>query len=191
VSSDSGPGPGRRLTVRELRWTDFDPIREIYWLLYDEREAHSDVGIHLFDTRPDYADEVTWFANLFRSVAAGDAVVAVGEEDGVVIGHCTVRRFGPGPRSETSHMGELGILVHRDHRGRGIGRALLADVLRQCDGRFDSVRLSVFSTNRRARKLYEEFGFVHVGTVPRVFRRGDRYIDEEIMVRPLSAPPNR
>ena len=178
------------LTVRELRWSDFDAIRETYLRLYDERESNPEIGIHLFAVRPSYADEVAWFANLYRSVLSGEAVVSVGVRDGVVVGHCTVRRLYPGPDSETAHNGVLGIVVDAPHRGTGVGRAILADALRQCVGRFEVVRLSVFATNRRARKLYEEFGFVYVGTMPRMVHRGDRYIDEELMVTTIG-PPNR
>ena len=188
VAADASRGG---VTVRELRWSDFDPIREMYLLLYEERETNPEIGIHRFHARPSYADEVAWFANLYRAVLAGDAVVSVGVADGVVVGHCTVRRIEPGANSETDHNGVLGIVVHRDYRSRGIGRAILADALRQCEGRFEVVRLSVFATNRRARKLYEEFGFVHVGTFPRHVHRGDRYVDEELMAKVLPGAPNR
>jgi ribosomal protein S18 acetylase RimI-like enzyme len=191
VSPPDTSGASGGAAVRELRWSDFDAIREAYWLLYAERESDPGIGIHLFSTPPSYADEVGWFTNLFRAVLAGDAVVSVAERDGVAVGHCTVQRVGPRPDSETGHVGLLGVLVHRDHRGHGVGRALLAHALAQCEGRFDNVRLSVFATNTRARKLYEEFGFVHVGTYPRGILRGDRYIDEILMVKPLAHPPNR
>jgi RimJ/RimL family protein N-acetyltransferase len=177
------------VSIRELRWSDFDAVRDTYLLLYDEREQNSEIGITLFESRPSYSDEVAWFADLYRRVLAGDALVAVAESDGRSVGQCTVRRVGPTAESEAGHVGELGILVHRDHRGRGIGRALLARVLEACAGKFELVRLSVFATNVRARKLYEEFGFVRVGTLPRAIRRGTAYFDEELMVRPLPRSP--
>ena len=176
------------VSVRELRWSDFDPIRETYWLLYDERPQQPDLGITLFGTPPSLADEVEWFSQLYRKVLAGNAVVAVGELDGTYAGHCTVARVGPGPSSEAAHVGELGILVHRDRRGRGVGRAMMAHALAQSAGKFELVRLSVFSSNVRARKLYEEFGFEEVGTLPRAIRRGEVYFDEVLMVKRLVPP---
>lgn len=52
------------------------------------------------------------------------------------------------------------LCVASAHRGRGIGSAVLRDVVRaaQSDGR--TVRLSVWSGNTGARRLYESCGFV-------------------------------
>jgi RimJ/RimL family protein N-acetyltransferase len=192
MTSAPAPGPAKtpnEIVVRELRWTDFDPIRETFFRLFDEREVNPELGITLFDTRPSLEEEVTWFANLYRRVLQGEAVVAVAERAGAVVGHCTVSRVGPAAGSEAAHVGELGILVDREHRGKGVGRALLADALRQCRGKFEVVRLSVFSVNVRARRLYEEFGFVGVGHRAKAVHRGDRYFDEDLMQLDLARFP--
>jgi RimJ/RimL family protein N-acetyltransferase len=173
--------PAIPTVLRELRWSDFDALREAYYLLYEEREVHEELGITLFRTRPSYEDEVAWFAGYYRRAVSGALVAVVAERNGVLIGHCGVRRVGPSEDSEASHVGELGIMVRRDYRGTGVGRALLRAALRQCRGKFEVVRLSVFSVNTRARRLYEEFGFVYVGTIPRAIRRGKRYFDEDLM----------
>jgi RimJ/RimL family protein N-acetyltransferase len=188
---DSGPAL-RDFVVRELRWTDFPSLRELYYLLYEEREVNPEIGITLFAARPTDEDEVAWFSSLYRRSVSGESIVAVAERDGTVVGSCTVRTVGPTTTSETAHVGELGILVHRDHRARGIGRALLRHALDQCRTKFELVRLTVFSVNVRARRLYEEFGFAFVGTLPRAIRRGDRYFDEDLMVLDLNpASANR
>jgi ribosomal protein S18 acetylase RimI-like enzyme len=112
----------------------------------------------------------------------------VGEHDGVLAGHVTVGRVSPAPRHEAAHVGELGILVHRDHRGSGVGEALMREAIRQCRGTFELVRLSVFSVNTRARRLYERHGFVCIGTRPAAVKRGDTYYDEDLMVLDLRSP---
>jgi RimJ/RimL family protein N-acetyltransferase len=171
----------RFVVTRELRWNDFDPLREMYYLLYDERETNPLIGIHLFAERPSYADEVRWFSGLYLRVLSGDSVVRIAELEGEVVGSCVVNRDGPTPTSETGHTGTLGIMVHRDFRGRGAGRALMASVLDGCRGKFDFVQLSVSVENPRARKLYEEFGFAPFGRRPAAGRRGDRYLDSDLM----------
>ncbi len=179
------------ITVRDLRWTDFDSFRDIYWALYDERESQRDIGITLYGTRPSFADEVGWFTDLYRRATAGSTIVVVAEKDGVPIGHCAIRSLGANDDFESAHVGELGILVHRDHRGSGAGRALMRRSLELAARRFEVVRLSVFATNVRARRLYEEFGFAYVGTIPRVVRRGSDYFDEVLMVKEISRPSDR
>jgi len=179
------PGAGSGIVVRELRWSDFDPLREMYYLLYDERETNPEIGLTLFSTRPTIEDETAWFTGLFRRVMSGDAVVSIAEHNAVVVGNCTIGRVGPSPTHEAAHVGLLGIIVHRDHRGTGVGTALLANALDQARARFEVVNLSVLTVNRRARRLYERFGFRYVGTRPAHLKRGDRYFDEDLMVLDL------
>ena len=50
-----------------------------------------------------------------------------------------------------------------EHRGRGVGSALIEEVLAEGAGAGRPVRLHVVSSNP-ARRLYERLGFVHVGT---------------------------
>jgi RimJ/RimL family protein N-acetyltransferase len=177
--------PRASVTVRELRWSDFDPIREIYYLLYEERETFPDIGITLFEQRPTLADEVNWFAGFYQKVLGGDVVDRVAEVDGVVVGNCAVSRKGPSRTSESGHIGVLGILVHRDFRGRGVGDALMTATLAACRGIFELIQLQVFVVNPRARALYERHGFVETGRVPAAARRRGRYLDDFEMVLDL------
>jgi len=177
------------MIVRSVRWSDFDHTREIYYGLYDERDRGEPIGITLFENRPSLADEVDWFARQYHRVLAGDAVMSVAEVDGRVVGNCVIGRSGPNASSEMGHVGVLGILVDPAFRGKGVGSALLRHALDACRGKFEVVRLSVFSVNEKAQKLYRRFGFEVCGHVPRAVRRGTTYFDEEEMVLLLDRPP--
>ncbi len=185
------PAGGPPVRVRDLRWEDFEPLCEAYYLLYDERERGEPHGIHLFRDRPGLSDEVRWFESLYRRAIEGEIVVVVGEVGGRAVGNCTVGPVGTTRNSEAGHVGVLGVLVHRDHRGRGVGTALLDAAIARCRGKFELVRLSVFATNVRAKALYERLGFRTVGRVPRAYHRGTEYIDEELMVLDLHDAPAR
>lgn len=64
--------------------------------------------------------------------------------------------------------GELlmdGISVTRSHRGKGVGKRLLAEIESHViKEKLSSIRLDVIDGNPRARKLYEQQGFVAVKT---------------------------
>lgn len=180
--------PTTGLVVRPVRWEDFSGVREIYWELYDERDAGEPIGITLFAVRPSVEDEVQWFAGVFAKVLAGHTIYLVAEQDGQVVGGCTVTRAAPGPSSEQAHVGELGILVRRGFRGRGVGAALLEAAISEARRKFELVYLSVFSVNTTARRLYERFGFSVCGHLPRVVKRRGQYFDEERMVLVFPAP---
>jgi ribosomal protein S18 acetylase RimI-like enzyme len=173
--------------VRELRWQDFDDIRETYYRFYDERDRGVPIGLHLLETRPSLTEEADWFVKTFRSVLDGERIVSVAEVDGRVVGHCSIWRAAPAT-AENGHVGILGIVVDERCRGQGVGTALLRDALDRARGKFEVVRLSVFATNERAQKLYRRFGFVDCGRIPRAIRRGATYIDEIEMVLVLAPP---
>ncbi|HYA58119.1 MAG TPA: GNAT family N-acetyltransferase [Thermoplasmata archaeon] len=180
------------MVLRALRWADFEALVDIYWALYDEREEDSSVGIHLFAERPTRDGEVEWFSSLFQKVLRGETIFVVAEEDGRAVGSCAIGSASPGGLpSETSHVGVLGILIDRNYRGRGIGTALLVKALDEARGRFDRVRLGVFASNDRARRLYERVGFRLTGRLVGEVKRGDRYIDEDLMTLDLRSwvPP--
>ncbi|EQD53782.1 GCN5-related N-acetyltransferase domain protein, partial [mine drainage metagenome] len=114
---------------------------------------------------------------------------------GRVAGSCTVAPVGGLRRGESGHVGELGILVGAAYRGRGVGTALLRHALDGAVGRFEQVRLMVFATNDRAKRLYLREGFVPCGRFPRAVKRDGRYGDLDAMVldladrRPEGGPP--
>jgi L-phenylalanine/L-methionine N-acetyltransferase len=175
--------------VRELRWNDLHDLSDGYFRLYDEREEGVPIGITLFASRPDHEGQVNWFTGLYRRVLAGEAVCRIAEVDGRAVGSCTVTRVGSTPDHELGHLGELGILVHRDYRDRGVGAALLRETIGACRGKFDLVRLSVFTNNARAIALYRRFGFRSYGREPAAIRRGGTYIDLDLMSLDLRDAP--
>ena len=53
-----------------------------------------------------------------------------------------------------------GLVVHRDHRGRGLGRLLTADLTRAALEGYGTSTLGVFSDNHTAIGLYHSLGYV-------------------------------
>ena len=179
------------MVVRGVRWDDFDDLREIYYRLYDEREQGEPIGITLHTERPSLSDEVEWFGRAYRGVLSGDEVISVADVSGHVVGSCHIRRLGPTSTSESGHVAVLGIVVDAPYRGRGIGEALMRNALERCRGKFEVIRLTVFSINERAQRLYRRIGFVPCGHHPRAVLRGGQYFDEEEMVLLLDSFPGR
>ncbi|HEV2519752.1 MAG TPA: GNAT family N-acetyltransferase [Thermoplasmata archaeon] len=177
------------MSIRDLRPTDYEALRDAYWLCYDERDAGYSIGILLFREKPSEADEARWFAQVLKRVETQQEMVLIAEIDGRAVGSCSLTQCGPGPRSECSHMGDLGILVHRDYRAHGLGSQLLGEAIRRARTRYELVRLWVHSDNPNAKRLYERYGFVTCGLLPAAVKRGERYIDLEMMVLDLRNRP--
>ncbi len=174
-----------RVEVRPLRWEDFAEVVRSYYACYDQRERGEAIGITLFATRPSMAEEVDWFAALYKRTLGGDAIALVAEEDGRFAGLCTVSAAAV---TESAHVGTLGVLLNAAARGHGVGEALLRATIERCRGRFGLIQLEVFADNDAAKRLYTRLGFVPAGSLPAAIRRGERSIDVDRMYLRLPPP---
>ncbi len=170
--------------IRELDWNDMHDLISNYYTLYDEVKENRDLGIVLFNEKPSYESEIRWFADLYADVHSGNAVAVVAEEDSGVVGICDVHRLRPD--SEVDHTGVLGIVIKKEYRGRGIGRKLMAEAISRCRGKFENLKLDVFTLNTRAISLYAKMGFKECGRISRSVKRNGRFIDELTMIRELT-----
>lgn len=103
-------------------------------------------------------------------------------DTGRVVGAITCERE---PRRKVQHIAHLvGMMVADTHRGRGIGRALLAAALAQLRATpgLSQVTLSVTAGNRAALALYAGAGFERYGSLPDAIRLPDgRSLAKELM----------
>lgn len=100
-----------------------------------------------------------------------------------------------------AHSGKLGIMVHPEFWGQGVGSALMSAVLRLADDWLNLLRLElqVYTHNDAAIHLYKKYGFAAEGIKRRAVFGDGRYFDDLIMSRlrqalwgaapPLSPPP--
>jgi putative acetyltransferase len=86
----------------------------------------------------------------------------VAELDGKVVGHLGLLTTTV-PRRR--HVANFGIAVHDEFHRKGVGSALVAEMIRLCDNYLNIVRLelTVHPDNERAIALYEKFGFEREG----------------------------
>ena len=116
-------------------------------------------------------------AKVATLASAGRYIVA--EEDGTPIGHAFL---DPMPMRANAHVFTLTIVVHPGHTERGIGHAMLRDLLdwAQCDPRVGKVELNVRAGNLRAQRLYRSLGFVEEARFRRRGRRTDGEYEDDL-----------
>jgi ribosomal protein S18 acetylase RimI-like enzyme len=74
--------------------------------------------------------------------------------DGVEVGQLVI--------DDTDDVRIVDVTVRHSHRSRGIGSTILRDVITKASASGQAVRLSVWSGNTGAQRLYARLGFVHV-----------------------------
>ena len=128
---------------------DAEAIRTIYNL----EVADSTVTFDLVPRTLD--DQVEWIDD---HRGGHPAIVAVDDRTGAVVGFGSLSPFKDRPAYATTV--EDSVYVHRDHRGQGIGRALLEELMRlAADHGFHSVIARIVGGHAASIALHEACGF--------------------------------
>lgn len=110
--------------------------------------------------------------------------VLVARLSGEVVGFATYGRFRPwsGYESTVEHT----VHVAAAQRRRGIGRALLTELIERArgDGRHMIVA-GIDAENEPSLRLHEQLGFQRVGLLPQIARKFDRWVDLALLQREL------
>ncbi|HXD30577.1 MAG TPA: GNAT family N-acetyltransferase [Pyrinomonadaceae bacterium] len=128
-----------------------------------------------------YASREVWRKRLAE--VPDDAHILVAVVDDRVVGMMGLETFPNKPRRR--HAGTLGIGVHDDWQGKGVGAALIRAGLDLADNWLNLTRLEleVYADNDGAIHLYERFGFEHEGTLRQHAFRDGHYVDAKVMGR--------
>jgi len=109
--------------------------------------------------------------------------------DGETVGDSDLHRAQLSPRR--AHCWGLGMAVHDDRQGRGIGTRLMRTMIDLADNWLGALRieLTVCSDNGRAVRRYEKFGFLIEGTHRAFALREGVFVDAYAMARLHPRPP--
>jgi phosphinothricin acetyltransferase len=159
--------------VRLAKVSDAEAMAEIY-------NHEVTTGTATFDLVPrDVEDQRRWITE--RS-GAYPAVVA--ERDGVVVGFGSLSRYRDRPAYATTV--EDSVYVHDGHRGGGVGRALLDDlVTRAQDHGFHTIVARIAEGQEASVALHRACGFELVGVEREIGRKFGRWLDVVVMQRML------
>ena len=118
----------------------------------------------------------------------------VAEIDDAVVGHAYAAPYRPRPAYRYTL--EDSVYVADGQHGRGVGRALLTELIARCERGPWRQMIAVIgdSGNAGSIALHERLGFRHVGTLQNVGFKLGRWLDSVVMQRALgagaAAPPD-
>ncbi|HSP05450.1 MAG TPA: GNAT family N-acetyltransferase [Acidimicrobiales bacterium] len=158
------------VTIRRATRDDLDA-------LLDLREAVAGEGVWIGAQVPldREGDRARHLDTIERQDDGTSGVFLVAELDGVMVGSLSAQaRIG---------IAGLGMQVADGHRGQGIGAALVAEAIEWArSASVHKVELECWPWNRRARALYERFGFVEEGYRRRQYRRKDGALWDSVVM---------
>ena len=123
-------------------------------------------------------DVKTEQAYLGAQYSSPDNAQYLAKVDGEIIGTASLNRK---PR-RMSHRGEFGISLKKAWWGCGAASAMMEAILVFArENGFEQLNLEVRSSNTRAIRLYEKYGFRKLCTFPRFFKINGEYVDFDLM----------
>jgi L-amino acid N-acyltransferase YncA len=163
--------------VRPAAPQDIAPIQAIY-------AHHVLKGLASFEEEPPSADEMR---RRYDDVASRGLPYLVADFGGSIAGYgyCAPYRT----RSAYRYALEDSVYVRPDAQGRGVGSALLAELIRRCEALGYRQLIAVIgdSAHIASISLHANQGFLRVGTLRSVGYKLGRWVDSVIMQRPLGS----
>lgn len=160
-----------RLTIRRVEAEDCTGIAEMF-------KSHK---VYSGTLQVPYPSREYWRRRITDNPESAHYLVAVIDER--VVGMVSIDTFPNRPRRK--HAGAIGISVHEEWQGKGVGGALMRAILDLADNWLNLTRLEleVYADNEAAIHLYERFGFEVEGTLREHAFRDGTYVDAKIMAR--------
>ncbi len=123
-----------------------------------------------------------YLANLDSNSHQFVAVLEQENEEPIVLG---TAGLNVNANQRLRHTATVGIMIHKDYQGMGVGKKLMETLLDVADNWLMLVRieLTVFVDNERAISLYKKMGFEQEGILRKAAIRNGVYVDELIMSR--------
>jgi len=162
------------MKIRQATEADLPGI----FAIYDREVLH---GTATFDTEPkSEAERRAWL----RDDADGKYPILVAEIDGAIVGWA--RLYAWSNRCAYARAAENAVYVHAGHRGKRVGHALLAELIRLAPQRGVQVLLArIVEGNPASLALHETQGFKTIGVMRRVGEKFGRVLDVRLMDRQL------
>ena len=127
----------------------------------------------LYDYRPRVPESIVGW---FKAKDTGGFPVIGAVEDEKLMGFASYGTFRAWPAYKYSV--EHSLYVHRDHRGKGVGAALLTRLIAAARERQVHTMIGgIDAANRASISLHEKLGFVHAGTIRHAGFKFGRWLD--------------
>jgi L-amino acid N-acyltransferase len=128
----------------------------------------------LYDYQPRSLDSMaSWFK---AKESSRFPVIGAVADDETLLGFASYGTFRPWPAYKYSI--EHSVYVHRDHRGKGIGFALMRGLIGAAIEQHYHVMIGgIDVANTASIALHEKLGFVHAGTIKQAGFKFNRWLD--------------
>jgi len=163
------------ISIRAVRGDDLPTIARIY-------AHHVANGLASFELEPPSLEEMT---RRQADIVGKGYPYIVAERDGVVAGYAYASPYRARPAYRFAV--ENSVYVDSNLKRAGVGRALLAALITECERRGYRQMIAVIgdSANHDSIGLHAACGFARIGTLPAIGWKFERWVDSVLMQRAL------
>ncbi len=113
----------------------------------------------------------------------------IDEETNELLGFGTYGQFRY--RQAYKYTVEISLYVHKHHRGKGLGKILMNEIIRNAsEQKYHCLVAVIDSSNEASIGLHKQFGFAHSGTVRQIAYKFNKWLDIDIYQLLLPYPEN-
>jgi len=172
----------KKIKIRKFLPEDLKKAREFQKFINSLIEEEAMI---LLKKKKSLKEEEEWLKEKLKNVKNKKQATLIAKDNNKIVGIANVRL----KKDRQSHVGEFGILIRKGYRGIGLGKKLMAEVLKLAKKELTPkpkiIRLSVFDENKIAQNLYRKFNFRRVAKIPKQIEYKRKLTDEIIMIKEL------
>ena len=127
-------------------------------------------------------EERDYLKNVIKEIKNKSSVYTVIDINGKVRGNAKVSLVDSGPRK---HIGELGISIMKEARGKGLGEKLFKKIIEKAvkELKVKIITLYVVSENKIAINLYKKMGFKKISIIKKGYNHYGELLDNITMIK--------
>jgi len=165
-----------KITFREPKMSDLESTLEMINSLVKEKTYIT------VQRKQTVKEERKYLENITKEIKKKSGVYLVLDINGKVCGNARVSLIDSGPRK---HVGELGISIMKEARGKGLGEKLFKKIVEKAikELKVKIITLCVISENKVAINLYKKMGFKKISTIKKGYNHYGKLLDNITMIK--------
>ena len=172
----------KKITIKTLAKPDFKKVKKFQDYINDLVAEDAKL---LNDKKSTLKDEMAFLERMFKGVKSKTMVYLFAECDDKIVAGASVK-LNP---MRKNHIGEFGIAISDGYRGNGLGKYLMAEIIKLAKTNLKPIpkmiQLMVYTNNKPAIALYKKMGFKIVAKLPKQMQWKGKLVDEFTMIKYL------
>src|SRR3989344_2368192 len=166
---------GKKITIRTIKKSDVKKAKAFWEFI---NSLIKEDAMILQNKKATPKAEIEFLENILKTKNKKTGVFLVAECDGNIVGSPNI----PLEKWRRSHIGKFGIAIRNGYRGIGLGKCLMAEIIKlakkELKPRLKIVQLEVYANNEPAMQLYKKMGFTIVARRPKQVQYKGKLIDD-------------